>query len=94
MSNTVINQIKNIIANDLDTNLKLEDIDENSSLFEDGLAIDSLAVVELISLTEEKFNIQFDDDDLTPENFINIKSLADLINQKLPSKSTTKLVHL
>jgi acyl carrier protein len=83
MSNTVIEQLKNIIANDLDTNLTIEEVDENSSLFEDGLAIDSLAVVELISLTEDKFNIQFEDDDLTPENFVNITSLANLINQKL-----------
>lgn len=83
MSETVINQLKNILANELDLNLSLEKIDENASLFEDGLNVDSLAIVELVSLTEETFNIQFDDEDLSPENFSSLKVLSELVNKKL-----------
>lgn len=82
MSETITSQVKNIISNQLDLNLSVEEIDENASLFEDGLNIDSLATVELISLIEDDFKIEFDDDDLNPENFENVKSITNLIKKK------------
>ena len=83
MSEITINGIKDILINELDLNLDVENIDENASLFEDGLNVDSLGIVELISLLEEKFNIQFDENDLSPEYFSNLKSLANLVDRKL-----------
>ena len=82
MSNTTFEQIKNILANELDLNIEVETIHENSSLLEDGLNVDSLAIVELISILEEEFNIQFDEEDLNPENFSSVKALADFIDTK------------
>jgi acyl carrier protein len=83
MSITITDQLKKIIANDLDVNLKIEEIDENASLFEDGLAIDSLAIVELISLIEETFDFEFSEDDINPNNFESLKVLSTLIEQKV-----------
>lgn len=82
MSNTTINKIKDILAEELDLNLELENIDENASLFEEGLNVDSLGIVELIALLEEKFDIQFEEEDLSPEYFSNLKSLGDLVEKK------------
>ena len=48
MSNIIVNQLKDIIANKLDVNLAYDEIDENVSLFEDGLGLDSIAIVDLI----------------------------------------------
>ena len=82
MSNTVINELKKIIAEELDVNLIVEEIDENTSLFEEGLGFDSIAIVELISFIEERFEIEFSDSELNPEHFTSLKILADFIISK------------
>lgn len=82
MNKNVIEQLKVIISEELDVNLKPEDIDESVSLFEDGLGFDSVIIVELIALTEEKFGIQFSDDELSIESFGNLNVLAECIIKK------------
>jgi acyl carrier protein len=82
MSETLVYQLKTIIAGELDVNLKVEDIDENASLFEDGLGLDSIAIVELITLVEQHFDFQFSDAELTPETFSNLNVLASFIINK------------
>jgi len=86
MSGTLVNQLKTIMAEELDVNLNVEEIDENASLFEDGLGLDSIAIVELISLVEQHFDFQFSDTDLTPEYFSNLNVLADFMSAKLSSQ--------
>jgi len=82
VSATIIEKLKVIIAEELDTNLSAESIDESVSLFEDGLGFDSIATVELISLVEKHFDVEFSDAELNPENFSNLKVLANFISQK------------
>ncbi|MFK5970140.1 MAG: alpha/beta fold hydrolase [Candidatus Marithrix sp.] len=93
MSDDLLNQLKIIVSEKLDVNLKVEEIDENASLFEDGLGIDSIAIVTLLSLLEKQFDIQFSEDDLTPENFSNLNLLAKVLANKVNNKATTKLKH-
>ncbi len=78
----VIAKLKDIIANELDMNLAVEDIDENVSLFEDGLGFDSIATVEIISLVEKHFDVQFADSELSPEYFGNLTILSKFILSK------------
>jgi len=85
MSENLIDQLKTIIAQELDVNLKVEEIDENASLFEEGLGLDSVTLVELISLVEKQFNIQFSESELNPESFSTLKVLADFISGKMAS---------
>lgn len=85
MSKTIVSQLKVIIAEELDVNLEQEEIDETVSLFEDGLGLDSIAVVELIALIEKHFKIEFADSDLNLESFSNLNVLADSIAQKMPA---------
>ena len=42
MSTALVSQLKTIIADDLDVNLTVEEIDDNVSLFEEGLGFDSM----------------------------------------------------
>lgn len=86
MSNTVVNQLKKIIAEELDVNLKAEEIDENAPLFEDGLGFDSIATVELISLIEKNFKVSFTDAELNPECFSNLNVLANFVTKKMESQ--------
>ena len=87
MSVTLANQLKTIMAEEQDVNLKVEEIDENASLFEDGLGLDSIAIVELVSLVEQHFGFQFSDAELTPESFNNLNVLADFVSAKLSSQT-------
>ena len=80
----MIGQLKDLIANELDADLKLEDIDENVSLFEEGLGLDSIMVVELITSMEIKFNVEFPEEELDIELFENLRTLAQLLVEKMP----------
>jgi len=92
MTTTIVNQLKTVIAQELDVNLKEEEIDETVSLFEDGLGLDSIAIVELIALTEKRFNIEFFDSELNLESFSNLNVLADCIAQKMPENVKGQLI--
>ena len=78
----VVDQIKELIASELDANLTVAEIGEDASLFEDGLGLDSVAIVEFITILEDRFNVQFSDMDLTSEMFRNISTIADFVIQK------------
>ena len=83
MSEIIINRLKGIIADKLDVNLKIEEIDENVSLFEDGLGLDSIAIVDLIVWIEKDFSLTIADEELDAELFENLGTLADFIHQKM-----------
>jgi len=83
MSNVIVNQLKDIIANKLDVNLAYDRIDENVSLFEDGLGLDSIAIVDLIVSIESTFSISIEDGELNADLFKNLKILAEFVRNKL-----------
>lgn len=87
MIESIIQDLKQIMVEELDVNLKKEEIDENTALLDGDLGVDSIAIVELISSAEDKFNIEFSDSDLVPENFATLTILANLIEQKITVKS-------
>lgn len=75
----IISKLKKIIANELDVNLKIEDIDEAVSLLDQGLALDSIVLVEFIGLIEHHFGVQFSEADLRMDAFKNLQVLSELI---------------
>lgn len=89
MIENVIDRLKQIIAEQLDVNIKLQDIDADAPLFEGGLGLDSIAIVELITLIEERFGFQFADDELNLKPFQDLRTLAQFIwdRQASPSPS-------
>ena len=83
MSDQVLEQVKRIVIEDLDVNLKYEDLDETVPLFEEGLALDSVILVELIGFIEKRFHIELGDDALNTETFKNLQSIARVIREQL-----------
>lgn len=57
-----------------------EEIDEASSLIEDGI-LDSLTLVLLINEIESEFQIKIPEDKLQPELFENVPKIVELINE-------------
>ncbi len=56
------------------------DFDVDLDLLEDGI-LDSVAVMELVVWSEDHFQIGIDPDDLVPENFQTLKSIAEFIGK-------------
>ena len=88
MSEQVVERIKRIVVEDLDVNLSYEDLDETVPLFEEGLGLDSVVLVELISFIEKRFNIELGDDALNMETFKNLQSVAQVIGEHLAEQQT------
>jgi acyl carrier protein len=68
-------------------------IDDATPLLEAGI-VDSLGVLELVTFLESSFLIKIADEELTPENFSSIASMASFVEQKRthsarPISSTT-----
>jgi acyl carrier protein len=80
MREDVIATLRKMIVNNL-----FVEIAEDQIGLDDGLrtvvGLDSVGFVELRVLCEQKFNIEINDDDYTPENFTSIRLLADLIDR-------------
>jgi acyl carrier protein len=83
MTDQVLERIKRIVVEDLDVNLKYEDLDETVPLFEEGLALDSVILVELIGFIEKRFDIVLDDETLNVATFSNLQSVARVIREQL-----------
>jgi acyl carrier protein len=83
MSDPVLERIKRIILDDLDVNLAYEDLDETVPLFEEGLALDSVLLVELIGFIEKRFAIELRDEALNMQTFRNLQSVARVIEEQL-----------
>ena len=56
-------------------------IDDEVPLLESGI-IDSLGVLDVVGFLEKTFAIKVDDDELTPDNFGNIRCMASFVEQK------------
>ncbi len=80
MREDLIAALRKIIVNDL-----FVEIQEDRIGLDDGLrtviGLDSVGFVELRVVCEQKFNIEINDEDYTPENFTSIRLLADLIGR-------------
>ncbi len=57
-------------------------ISDADNLLETGV-IDSLGVLEIVTFLQEQFSLQVEDDELTPENFQSISSIAEFVGQRL-----------
>jgi acyl carrier protein len=80
MREDIIAALRKMIVKDLYVEIAEEQIG-----LDDGLrtvvGLDSVGFVELRVLCEQKFNVEINDDDYTPENFTSIRLLAQLIDR-------------
>jgi acyl carrier protein len=81
-SDTIQQKLKEIIANELDVNMNIDEIDSEISLYEDGVGLDSISIVNLIVQIEEKFQIEFLESDMSAGTFSSINALAKYIQGK------------
>ena len=83
--NDITERIKQIIVNDLDTNIKIDKIIDDTKLFEGGIGLDSIALMELISILEKTFAFEFSDEELNLETFQTLSTLTEFVSGKIAS---------
>jgi acyl carrier protein len=88
-SDQVLDGLKRIISEDLELDVDYQDLTPTVPLFEDGLALDSVVLVELISFIEKRFDIVLPDDLLTVDTFKDLQSVAQVVGSRLAAVEAT-----
>ena len=79
---TIESEIKRFLSESEEIQLPLQEPGDNISLLASGL-IDSLAVLDIIIFLESRFDVQFEPEDLTGDNFDCIFSMAALVRSRM-----------
>ena len=75
--------VREILRDALQLGERADALGERSPLFGAIPEFDSMAVVTVITLIEEEFDIVIHDDEITAEVFMTIDSLADFVDRKV-----------
>lgn len=79
---TLIDELKKEIITVLNLeDITPEDIDENASLFGEGLGLDSIDALELIVMLEKNYGIKLDDPSKGKDIFKSIAVMADFVSK-------------
>ena len=84
---TIADAVKAILVNDLRVPVSIDSIDVDASLEE--LDVDSVAMIELISAVEARFEFMFLDEDLVATSFASVRSLSEVIARRIHATAAT-----
>ena len=87
MIDDTIDQLRRLVAERLDVNRTLDEVTPDAPLLGCGLGLDSLAIVELVTLTEECFGIEFGENELNMDSFASLRALATVVTALRVRKS-------
>ena len=79
---TIESDIKRFLSESEEIQLPLEGPNDDIPLLASGL-IDSLAVLDIIAFLETRFDVRFEPEDLTGDNFDRISSMAALVRVRM-----------
>lgn len=74
-------KIKQLMVDNLTWNGSWNEVDEDYPLLAKGV-VDSLGMLKLVSVIEEEFDVEIDDDDIVPDNWKTIRNIANLVQAK------------
>ena len=74
--------IRNILRDTLQLGDRAERLTAGSRLLGDIPELDSMAVVTLITMIEERYGITVDDDELSADTFATVGSLVEFVSRK------------
>ncbi len=76
---SVEQELKEFIFREIMPGEEMTQLDEEDNLIDSGI-LDSLGMVKMITHLEEEYGIDVEADEMTPENFRSIASIAALIS--------------
>jgi acyl carrier protein len=74
-------RIRQLMVENLTYGGSWNEVDEDYPLLAKHV-IDSLGMLKLVSLIEEEFDVEIDDDDVVPDNWKTIRDIAALVESK------------
>jgi acyl carrier protein len=87
----IINRkVKQIIIEVLYLDMSLDELADDTPLLGEGLQINSLVALQILIRLEQRFQFQIEDDDLTPDLFINIQHLVAFVQLKEQASATNE----
>ena len=78
----VATTLKSILVDEMELGLDAGQVTATVPLLEDGLNLDSIVIVELISVVEHRFGFEFQYEDLRTSSFENLQALAQVIEKR------------
>lgn len=76
---SVTERIKGCLIKTLKLELSSEEIADDEALFEGGLGLNSIAILEVVAAVEAEFGIEVPDEDLTPTLIESVGTLANYV---------------
>ncbi|MGA9362880.1 MAG: acyl carrier protein [Bacteroidota bacterium] len=81
----ILKELEGILLTEIAVNPSKESLDPDEDLLEQGI-IDSLGIMRLVLSLEKTFGIEVIEEDVVPENFQSLNSLAKFVEQKMQKK--------
>ncbi len=82
---TTLKSLEKFLLSDIASDLGKKTLDPDENLLEQSI-IDSLGILKLVTFLEEAFGIQVIDEDIVPENFQSLNSMASFVEQKIKNR--------
>ncbi len=79
---SIKDQIRDYIATELGWDKPANELPDDYQLLEKDI-VDSLGIFKIITFIEEEWDVEVQDDELVPENFQSINSIANLVAAKV-----------
>jgi acyl carrier protein len=80
--NASFDDVKAVVVHVLGLEGRADDLDPSTPLLGSLPELDSMAVVELVTALEDRFGLEFDEDDITGDVFETMGSLAAFVNRQ------------
>lgn len=75
-------EVKSVLTETLQLGVRGETLTESTKLLDDIPEFDSMAVVTVVTAIEERFDIAFDDEELTADQFETVGTLVNFVASK------------
>ena len=82
----MLDEIRNILTEVLRLGGRGRSLEADSTLLGSIPELDSMAVVSVVTVIEEHYGIEFDDDDFTADSFSTLGSLCSVVEGKFASQ--------
>ena len=79
----MLNDVKNILRDTLQLGDRADELTADSGLMGEIPEFDSMAVVTVLTMVEEEYDIEIEDDEVSAEIFETVGSLVRFIEQKV-----------
>lgn len=90
-TDSVAARVKRAIIESLQLQITEEDMADDEVLFGGGMALDSIASLEIIAAIEKEFGFEVPDEDLTAELFDSVATLTEYAESRLAEPAQSAL---